>query len=189
MPWKKNKLEENRRLLKSAAAQYVAAGQLYNSDANPANERKMKDAEAVVGSYHKKTLELMRLHTENRFEVDPKQQRQYLISEMEKALDQVLEWKGQIELLQIDADTFYSAADRLVRAYTSVIKHVLSNKGKDAQVDIAKRVQTWGVQCQKYRDIFLPRDQKKWLNTDVHATEERVFAELDKIQSSIKAML
>lgn len=32
--------------------------------------------------------------------------------------------KDQIELLQIDADSFYAACDRLMRAQTSLIKNV-----------------------------------------------------------------
>jgi len=187
--FKKNKLYEQRRLLKSAAAQFVAAGQLYNSNPTQENEQKMKDAETVVGSHHKKTTELMKLHSENRFTVDPAQQRQYLIKEMKEALARVQEWQDQYELMQIDADTFYTAADRLVRAYTSIIKNVLANIGRDAQINIAKQVQAWSVLCQQYRDIFLPRSEKKWEKFDFYSVGGQVFSNLTNLHTAITKYL
>jgi len=185
----KNKMETHKKLLKSSAAQFIAAGQTYNADPTPQNEQKMKDAETVVGVQHKKTLELIRLHSENRFNVDPGHQRQYLIKEMEKAMELLQEWKGQIELMQIDADTFYTAADRLVRAYTSIIKTVLTGVGRDTQIEVAKQVQAWIVECQHYRDIFLPREAKKWLQVNAHAKETQVFKDLDQIHNKINGLL
>ncbi len=63
-------------------------------------------------------------HTSQNFKVDPATQKQYLVNELEKALSDVMEWRGQVEMMQIDADAFYKAADRLLRAQVSIIKNV-----------------------------------------------------------------
>eukprot|EP01123_Difflugia_compressa_P006328 TRINITY_DN18517_c0_g1_i1.p1 TRINITY_DN18517_c0_g1~~TRINITY_DN18517_c0_g1_i1.p1 ORF type:complete len:202 (+),score=36.68 TRINITY_DN18517_c0_g1_i1:48-653(+) len=142
-----NKLEKSAKLLKSSAAQFIGAGQIYNTDPTVENEKNMKDLETVLGTQHKQVLDIMREHTENRIPFSADQQKQSILREMEKALGMVREWEDQYDLMQIDADTFYTAADRLVRAYSSVIKHVLNNKGKDVQISIAKQVQAWGISC------------------------------------------
>lgn len=52
--------------------------------------------------------------------MDQNQQKKYLIQEMDEALKSVEEWRGQIELLQIDADAFYKAIDRLLSAQVPI---------------------------------------------------------------------
>jgi len=185
----KNKLDNQRRLLKSAAAQFVAAGQAYNSNPSKENEKTMQDADAVLGHMHKKTLELMQQHQEKRFNVDSNTQRGYLIKEMDESVGLLKAWQGQIEMMQIDADSFYAAVDRVVRAYTSIIKDVLKTQGKDAQIPLAQQVKSFAEACQKYRDIFLPREAKKWNNTDVYSEEDKIFDQLASVDQAIRSHL
>jgi len=185
----KNKLENQRRLLKSAAAQFVGAGQTYNSNPTAENQKAMSDADAVLGNMHKKTIELMRQHQEKRFQVDPDQQRGYLIKEVDESLGLVKAWQGQIELMQIDADSFRAATDRTVRAYTSIIKDVLKSKGKDAQIPLAQQVKSFSDTTQAYCQIFLPREAEKWKNIDVYGEEDRLFDQLNKLDQAIRQAL
>lgn len=144
----KNKLDEMIRQLRSAGAQYISAGmntrkcraynvgQVFNANPTPENNEQMKNFDMIVGKLHTGLLRLMMQHSEGEFEVDPAQQRQYLLKEMNEALVevcqqtscttnmQVREWQGQQEMMEIDAHAFYKAVDRLIRAYVSVIKNV-----------------------------------------------------------------
>jgi len=118
--------------------------------------------------------------------VDPAQQRRYLINEMNEAHHEVAEWKGQQELLEIDAATFYKAADRLMKAYVSILKNF--GLDRERQVELAKQAQSWGHTCTAYRDVFLPREQAKWKSVDVGTMEDNLFMELDALHRAILAV-
>jgi len=183
----KNKLEHQRKLLKSAAAQFVATGQAYNSDPSPQNEKTMSEADAVLGTVHKRTLELMQQHGEKRFQVDPNKQKEYLVKEMDESLGLVQAWQGQIELMQIDANSFRAATDRLVRAYTSILKDVL--KGTGDQLPLAQQVKAFVEASKAYCQIFLPPEAEKWKNVDVYGEEDKLFDQLAKLDKAIRQAL
>jgi hypothetical protein len=59
----KQKLVDQIKLLRSAAAQFVQAGQAYNSQPTNANETKMNDAEIIMGRCNNIVVDLMEAHS------------------------------------------------------------------------------------------------------------------------------
>lgn len=59
----KQKLIDQIKLLRSAAAQFVSAGQAYNSSPTNSNETKMNDAEIIMGRCNNIVVELMEAHS------------------------------------------------------------------------------------------------------------------------------
>lgn len=71
-------------------------GQAYNSNPTPENNETMKNFDMIVGKLHTGLLRLMMQHSEGEFEVDPAQQRQYLLKEMNESLTEVFQFSDHI---------------------------------------------------------------------------------------------
>eukprot|EP01126_Amoeba_proteus_P013737 TRINITY_DN1588_c0_g2_i1.p1 TRINITY_DN1588_c0_g2~~TRINITY_DN1588_c0_g2_i1.p1 ORF type:complete len:149 (+),score=31.24 TRINITY_DN1588_c0_g2_i1:406-852(+) len=147
----------------------------------------MENMDLVVGQLHSRITQMMRKHVEGVLEVTPQQQRDYLIQEMNEALFEVREWIGQQELLQIDANSFHKAVDRLIRAQVSIVKNVITEK--ETQIMIAKQIQSWGRNCNTFVDIFLPRQEEKWKTVNTHEMEDNIFFELEDLQQLLENCL
>jgi len=179
----KNKLEDQRKLLRSAAAQYVAAGQKFNVDPSPSNDQALKDADKVMGHAHSTLLKMMDKHTKGEFAVDAGKQRGYLLDEHEKALKEVRVWKGQIEMMEIDASSFLAAAQRYARAATSVAK-TLAKGGEASRLE--QDVAGWLQKAQGFHDYFMPPESAKWKRVKIFEVEDGVLQSLEVLADQVK---
>jgi len=180
----KNKLEEQRKLLRSAAAQYVAAGQKFNADPSPSNEQAYKDADRVMGHTHSTLLKMMEKYSAGDLQADTGSQRQALLAEYEKALKEVRVWKGQLELMEIDASSFLAASQRFARAATSLAKTAVKNSGDGQRLE--QDVAGWLQKAQSYHDYFMPPESEKWKKVQIFDVEDGVLQSLEVLADHVK---
>jgi hypothetical protein len=169
-------------VLRSAAAQYVNLGNQYATSPTSANEEAMKNAEKIMGHAHSQLKKMMDVHTKGGHSVN----KSALYAEQAAAHKEVLAWKGQIELMQIDASSFVAAYQRLSRANKSIFQNLVSDPTRKDQLD--KQQTNWNMIAQRYADLFEPPESQKWLATDVFADEDKVFSDLAKLQSQISSL-